>query len=247
MELLLIIVVVVLLLLVVTAAANAHISSEEERKLAIASGKENVKKALEEATGSGFVPEQELAEQDGKFIIAVDSSNKQWLLAFGKCPTPIVYSFSDLISYEVIEDGQEIVSSNAGNAAVGGILFGTVGAVVGAAGKREVTKTCNDLHIEITVNNIDSPLHILHIISGEEIQRDSDEYKHKISLARSILSLLAFVKANAEEKPSAAAQPKIEAPKQTVYDELEKLYDLKEKGIITEEEFQKKKESLLWI
>ena len=110
---------------------------------------------------------------------------------------------------------------------------------------------CSDLHIEITVNNINDPIVKLPCISGEEICVNSPTYTERLDFAKRIMAILAYIKANAEQpKPEVSEQPEqkaIEQPKTDIYEEIEKLHGLKEKGILTEEEFTQKKKSLLGI
>ena len=109
---------------------------------------------------------------------------------------------------------------------------------------------CSDLHIEISVNDLDCPLIKLPFIA-EPMKAGSPLYEIRSELARKILALLSYIKANAEQhKPETSEQPEqkqIENPQPDICEEIEKLHNLKEKGILTEEEFSQKKKSLLGI
>ena len=224
---------------------------EETRKVAISSNVGAINRVMSNVDNPDFETSRSLTDIDGRFGIAVDQEHKRWMIATIKSENPEFYNFNDLISFGIIDDGTEIISSNAGNAAIGGILFGTVGAIAGASAKREISKTCNDLHIDITVNNLQCPHLTLTVIErGAEFNRDSEEYRRKASFVKEVASVLSFIKANTvvSREPE---QPRNETAKvnssNDIYDELERLHGLKENGIITEEEFQKKKEMLLGI
>ena len=59
-----------------------------------------------------------------------------------------------MVSYELCKDGSAIISGNANSALVGGLLFGTVGAVAGAAGSsKDVNKYCSEMYISIVDMN----------------------------------------------------------------------------------------------
>lgn len=62
--------------------------------------------------------------------------------------------------------------------------------------------------------------------------------------ANAIVAVAASVAAPAAEQPAAAPAP-APAPEKNYFDDLKKLNDLKEAGVITEEEYNKKKEEIL--
>lgn len=231
----------------IIARAN---EAQQEYTSTVSSNRRTLYSASSKAEESGFKTSRSLMEREGLFGIAIDQDHKRWMVTTSESYKPTCYNFSDLISYEIVDDGIDVVSSNAGNAAIGGILFGTVGAIAGASAKREISKTCDDLHIDITVNDLQNPHIVLPLIKGK-YDRSSEAYRAKADFAKDIASLLAYIKANSTAQPAIDTQQKIEPPHEHdsagIYDELERLHALKEKGIITEEEFQKKKESLLGI
>ena len=62
-----------------------------------------------------------------------------------------IYDYKDLIKYEVIEDGETVISGNAGKAVVGGILFGGIGAVAGAAASRTIKERQNIVSVQMRI------------------------------------------------------------------------------------------------
>lgn len=241
---------IVLAAVIIYAVISKANEAQQEYTSTVSSNRRTLYSASSKAEESGFKTSRSLMEREGLFGIAIDQEHKRWMVTTSESYKPTCYSFSDLISYEIVDDGLEVISSNAGNAAIGGILFGAVGAIAGASAKREISKTCDDLHIDITVNDLQNPHIVLTLIKGT-FDRNSEAYREKADFAKDVASLLAYIKANSAPQPVVDPQPKIESPRETgstnIYDELERLHGLKEKGIITEEEFQKKKESLLGI
>lgn len=240
---------ILILGVVVFVALSQLNGNDSEIDEAKASAREKILAVVSE-TNVKFKASRVIVEPNSEFGFALDASSKKWMLVLSRGARFVCYNFNDLISYEVVDNGTEILSSNVGNAAIGGVLFGAVGAIAGASASREISKTCNDLHIEVIVNDIQTPRYILTLIK-EECSRESPQYKAKSNFVKELTSLLAYITANVSEKPVAEPQCKIETSGKSgvvdIYDELEKLHGLKEKGIITEEEFQKKKESMLWI
>lgn len=241
-------VVVVVIIFAISSGAN-----QAKEKLAIMeASNQKIEASKKNLVSAGFQIEKEAKEPSGNFYLAIDPKNKRWVLVIPNLPHPYVYKFKELISYELVDDGETTYSSNTGKALVGGLLFGAAGAVVGAASKKKVKTTCKDMHIDLNINVIKSPMQVLQIINDAEISRDSELYKQKLAFAKNVMAMLAYIKENAEPSEPEETHPEqkqLESQQRTgdIYAEIEKLHTLKEKGIITDEEFQKKKRSLLGI
>lgn len=107
--------------------------------------------------------------------------------------TPKIYSFDDIVSFELIEDNDCIVKGGLGRAIVGVALLGGVGAVVGGAtGKKTSKKVITKLIIKITVNDIENPVVYINLLE-KPTQAASITYKNKFKLAQEILSLLELI------------------------------------------------------
>lgn len=241
-------VVVVVIIFAISSGAD-----QAKEKLAIMeASNQKIEASKKDLVSAGFQIEKEAREPSGNFYLAIDPKNKRWVLVIPNLPHPYVYKFKELISYELVDDGETTYSSNTGKALVGGLLFGAAGAVVGAAGKKKVKTTCKDMHIDLNINVIKSPMQVLQIINDAEISRDSELYKQKLAFAKNVMAMLAYIKENAELSEPEETHPEqkqLESQQRTgdIYEEIEKLHTLQEKGIITDEEFQKKKRSLLGI
>ena len=77
--------------------------------------------------------------------IKFDENNRKWFVPdgmFGGVKNPIVYSFDDIVAFELLEDGNSITKGGTGRAIAGGLLFGGIGAIVGGStGKRSRKKS----------------------------------------------------------------------------------------------------------
>lgn len=159
-----------------------------------------------------------------------------------------VYNFSDLISYEIIENNKTIFNSTTkgGNtkALVGGLLFGSTGAIVGGSTAKRKTQTlsqeyCNSLKIKVVVNDIENETIYIDFINSD-IQLESNLYKEKIEAAQEIISLLEFIEYNntkREQHKSELGDDKFET--------LKKYKELLDMEIITKKEFEDKKKEIL--
>ena len=100
-----------------------------------------------------------------------------------------IFSYSDLIDCELIEDGNSVIKTSAlPKAIAGGILFGGIGAVVGGiTGKQTEKKYCDKLSVKFTVKNCKFFSINLDLIK-KKTKKDSKEYKKAFNLAQEILS-----------------------------------------------------------
>ncbi len=185
-------------------------------------------------TIEGFNPTKIL----GKFQI--DDNNKTWLIDNRNMlnkTIPRIYNYSDIVDFELLEDGESIVSGGLGRALVGGALFGGVGAIVGGVtGGKKSKPICTNLNVKITTNDINNPVVYVDFINTST-KKSSIIYKTYYDLAQKCLSTLQLiVNGNQEIK---------ETPIGSDADEILKFKNLLDQGIITSEEFESKKKQLL--
>lgn len=235
----------------VSDPAKARKKEAQEFALNLQNNRTSLNTAAGKAAEAGLKIGKTINGPGFSWSFSVDKTSDRFMLCYAGNSSPVIYRFSELIAWDVSENGNTVVSSNAGAALGAGLLFGTVGAVAASAGSREIQKSCTSLAIELTLNDPETARRTLPVIRSET-PCDSYEYQHAIDLVKNITAELAYIKANAE-KPKQPQPPKIESPQPSessepdIYAQIEKLHALKEKGIITEQEFQKKKESLLGI
>ncbi|MCL2365113.1 MAG: SHOCT domain-containing protein [Defluviitaleaceae bacterium] len=175
-----------------------------------------------------------------KYLL-VDSNNK--LFRVGK--DGFIFDFADLFSFELLEDGESLLKSGAGMALAGGMVAGSSGALLGAVLGKSTKSVCNTMNIVITVKNCPVDTHYIKFIGGilnNEIPKNSIIYKHAQDMAQQCLSALRLIVD--ENDTSAASEP---APALVVAAELQKFHDLKEKGVISEADFDAKKAQLLGL
>ncbi|MCR4650905.1 MAG: hypothetical protein K5662_04045 [Lachnospiraceae bacterium] len=104
----------------------------------------------------------------GRYLhILIDEENENLFLCNTNREILNQIRFSDVLGMQVIEDGQS--TNGVGRAVVGGLLFGGVGAVVGAVtGKQLVTR----IDIVIYLNNIDNPSCTFNVFLGKMKKSD---------------------------------------------------------------------------
>lgn len=147
-----------------------------------------------------------------------------------------------MINYEFLEDGESLADGNSVlRAGVGGLLFGGVGAIVGAGtGKKAIKKVVKSMKTKVTFDDLELPVAYIDVLGRQNngTKTDGKEYKAAFTAAQECIALLnVIMQHNKVEK----------APKQeiSVADEILKFKQLLDMGAITQEEFDAKKEQLL--
>lgn len=177
-------------------------------------------------------------------LLCIDENSQQWYTPVGPGGKkhPRIHKFSDIIDFELLEDGNTITKGGLGQAVVGGVLFGGVGAIVGGVtGKKHGKSTCSNMQIKVTLNDMSEPTEYISLITSE-VKKSSLLYKNMANQAQECLSLFQVI-CNTQSQPS--AQPV--ASSIDVADEIMKFKQLLDAGAITQEEFDAKKKQLLGI
>jgi hypothetical protein len=203
---------------------------------------------------SGFTASQQFMSADAKTGIGIDHAGRTVCLTVAGA-SPRIVRFRDLLEVEILEDDQSVTktqrTSQAARALVGGLLLGPVGLLAGAlTGKKVTEQKVRRIDVKLLVNNPAKPVHLINFLDQQPaIEKTNWQYKNGRQQADHWYgALLACIKqADADD---AAAPIPVSAPSQvassrSVADELEKLADLRARGILTEDEFAEQKSFVL--
>lgn len=188
----------------------------------------------------------------GKYI-SIDNCHKRFKIQ----NDGHAYSFSDLVNYELYENNSVIQKGGIGRAIVGGALFGEVGAIVGAQ-TRKSQNVVDSLYIRITLKSsgmkkitfIDSPTDRNGMIYKME-RKSADEVLSELDLISAENQSTAIQEAaQSQSEPQPTPTPiqqttRSEQSPTLIADELLKLKQLLDMGVLTQEEFDHQKQKLL--
>lgn len=184
-----------------------------------------------------FVPTKKIGS-----AVEFDDNQKKWLILseiLGSRKKSTVYNYSDILDFELLEDGESISSGGLGRALVGGALFGGAGAIVGGVtGKKKTKGICESLKIKVTLKDINNPVVYVNFITSST-KKSSFLYKQYIKDAHECLSTLQLICDQQKEPKNTPIEQTSNA------DEIRKFKQLLDDGIISEDEFDAKKKELL--
>lgn len=201
-----------------------------------------------------FSTSRQLMGVDGNTGIAIDSSKGKVCLITrrGDSTHHKVIDYTDLVSVEILEDGSSVTKtsriSQLGGVVVGGLVLGGAGAVIGGlSGKKVTNDKVERLSLKIVVNNISNPIHEV-LLQNTPSQKGGLINKQAANEARQWASVIEVLIKRADHEHNASPPPLTEAAHKStisVADELKKLAELHQTGILTEDEFQQQKSRLL--
>lgn len=174
--------------------------------------------------------------------LSFDDNTKSFTVKTSKKNTDLYY-YSQLQSFELLENGESITKGGLGGAAVGAVLLGPVGAIVGGiTGGKKNKGVCNSLQIKITLrDSLRQTIYIPFITVSTKM--NGIIYKNAYQTAQDTLSALQLAVDILEQNQTKTQNSTIISGA----DEILKYKQLLDDGIITEEEFQVKKKQILGL
>ncbi|MGO2063378.1 MAG: SHOCT domain-containing protein [Latilactobacillus curvatus] len=170
--------------------------------------------------------------------IWIDSKNELLMIRTKMNMKPkYLLKFEQLKSYSVVENDKIIEKNNGVSRAIaGGMMFGQSGAIVGAVTKNnKIIETTNLLQLRILATNVAENNLFIPFLIGGKFKHDSFVYKDAISRLSSCISNIDNIISSSKDLPVS----------DDLIEQLRKIKTLLDEGILTQEEFDKKKQELL--
>ncbi|CAH0419377.1 SHOCT domain-containing protein [Periweissella ghanensis] len=143
-------------------------------------------------------------------------------------------------SFEVIKDGEKSEKFGLGGATAGAILFGPVGLIGGFLLKKK-KNVVSDLRVRINTTGTQS-IHDIVLINSKTKANGLVASAANSNLEKIVNFIQSINFKNTEKASNTSVQSE-----RASYDELSKLKELLDKGIITQEDFDAKKKQILGI
>lgn len=102
-----------------------------------------------------------------------------------------IIEFKDIMNFELIEDEEAIASGGLKRAAVGGVLFGGAGAIVGAVTSKN-KNYCNSLGVRLNIRRISDPSVYVDFIS-KKTKKKSKEYERTAKEVQEFITILDII------------------------------------------------------
>ena len=228
--------------------ALIRITRETKKELKL----EMEKKKVQDAVGDDFVISKAvpLSEQGAKNAkLVIDNEHRQFAYVSDKFSSK-KYNFSDIINYEIYENGNSKVQGRAGSALIGATFFGLGGAIIGSSRGRAVNEKCNQLKLIIRLNDFDNPQIIIPYIDNVSWDKSGAIYRGMMENLQAVCSNLEYmINAKTLEESSVEKEETTEnriEPKQKK-EQLQELKEMLDDGLISEEDFEKKKNQILGL
>lgn len=175
------IIVFVIILLVVFSVV--YVEGEQEKM-------DNIEKNLPD-----FSVSNKVRDNVHMWEFAVDAERRKFCY-FTRKTSPEMYSFDDVISFELVANGTSVatrsVANTIGSAILGGLLGGNVGAIIGGTSAK--VSTANGftmLLVKVRLRNIEKPSLTVDILGGvSAAPKEADE---KLLMAHQVIDLLTYI------------------------------------------------------
>jgi hypothetical protein len=199
----------------------------------------------------GFNGTQSFIAFDSCSSIAIDEGNRRLCLLklTGNDMDCRVLNYADVLSSEVFEDGVTVTrtsrNSNIGSESIGG--FGGASAAVGqASGRTFSTAKVKRMDLRLMIDDTKSPVHDINFWD-KPIRNNSALYRQMSGKILHWHGLMAVALHQADKETT--EPPRVEPPRAPphffVADELYKLVQLRDSGVLTPPEFEQQKRRLL--
>ncbi len=179
--------------------------------------------------------------------LLIDNQNKKFIYQKGKIYSK-PYKFSDVINYEVYENGKSQVQGRAGSALIGGAFFGLGGLIVGSSMSRSINEKCNQLKLIIRLNDFDCPQIMITYVDNVDWHKNGWMYRNMKENMQAVCSMLEYMlnEKTLEQSSSIKQEEKLNEKKSSK-EQLQELKEMLDDGLITEEDFEQKKKQILGL
>lgn len=177
-------------------------------------------------------------------MVCIDDSKKKWSYYNSLSRQTLIFTFDQFTDFEVIENGNSIIQGRSGSTLVGGFFDGYVGALAGASRKRKIDQRIYELIIKLFVNDIENPCILIKLIK-RSTKKPGRKYKSAIDKVIQFESIFKIIMANNKKAESNINTIKSPVEPLEMKEQLQKLKEMLDEGLITQEDYEQKKKQIL--
>lgn len=244
MEILVLIIVAAIIVYFVAISAKKEEEETEERGKRLESSVANMTDSLLTSKIIGL---------KNHYVFGVDEVNSLVIYISENEETKI--PFDEIINVELVENNTTVASKSSmrtiGGALVGGALAGGAGTIVGGlSGDTKMKKKISLISVKLRLRDITNPVFVIECFNAKRLTGSTevkssgmfgDMYKKGLEDAQMITDVISVIIDKVDRENRKSNNPE----SGNVTDELLKLANLKDRGILSEEEFSKQKSRLL--
>ncbi|MFJ6313698.1 SHOCT domain-containing protein [Pseudarthrobacter oxydans] len=198
-----------------------------------------------------FTPSR--VHDDKNAYLGVDSERGKIYLGIAPQWKSILIPAEKIMSVAIYEDGQSVTHASRMRQ-IGGALVGNAlapnkgGAVIGALGAKNTTvDVIKSLVLRLEVDDPKNPILGISFLRLNEVKRGSSLHQMASTEARAFSSLITAIMRRSEQKDASDLETQTPPPfpRANKLDELSKLAELRDRGVLSEEEFAQEKLRIL--
>ncbi len=178
--------------------------------------------------------------------LLINNNTKEFVYQKGKYSSK-VYKFSDLINYEVYENGKSQVQGRAGSALIGGAFFGLGGLIIGSSMSRKINEKCNQLKLIIRLNDFNCPQIVITYVDNVDWDKNGWTYRNMKENLQSVCSMLEFMLNEKTLEQSSTVKQEETSEQKSQKEQLQELKKMLDDDLITQEDFEQKKKQILGL
>lgn len=189
------------------------------------------------------------ADDNSRQFYWLNAAQRRSLQNYGQykdIPEPEVYSYDELLSYGYYEnEGQIQAKGGVGRAVVGGLIAGEAGAIVGSVtGSKTTRSVVSSMMVTVVLDNPYRASYEFILKNSSSIRQGSGEYVRAKREADKIVGFFDHVSGDTSPIENNEPAP-TSGVSESISDEIVKLKNLMDQGILTEDEFAEAKRRLI--